>query len=97
MTIEKRIWQRKPYRTAKQVEVMGKILKLTNEGAVPTVRSLHAMISFPMVWNTFRKLVENLERSGFVTRERLKGTKAAPGETIVKPTLLGYDWFRPER
>lgn len=77
--------------TKKQKAVMGLILKKASEGEFLNLKQLHTEIQphYETSYGGLRKCLDVLERSGMVTRTRVSLHKE------VKPTELGYDWFRP--
>lgn len=81
--------------TQKQKNIMGLVLKLAGEGRFLNVGDLHKEVahSAECTYGAFRKSLDVLERAGMIVRERIPGMIAKE----VKPTLKGYDWFRPLR
>lgn len=81
--------------TKKQKNIMGLVLKKAGEGVFLTVSELHKEVSHgeTCTYGAIRKSLDVLEDAKMIKRERRTGTNSKE----VKPTNLGYDWFRPLR
>lgn len=79
--------------TKKQKAVMGVILREAGEGRFLNLKELHVAVQphFETSYGGLRKCLDVLENDNMVERVRVSLHKE------VRPTLRGYDWFRPLR
>jgi predicted transcriptional regulator len=84
---------KKPRRTAKQIEIMGIILREVSAGRFINQTMLYDMVSYKAEcsYGAIRVSVAFLEKQGMLIR-----TKTG-NDTHLVPTDKGYDWFRPLR
>ncbi len=80
-------------KTPRQIEIMGHILKRAGEGIFLTQVELHRELAGAESYGALRISMNFLEKHQMIVREPKPGTSAK----YLKPTLLGYDWFRPTR
>lgn len=78
--------------TKRQKQIMGKILREAGAGRFMTLTELHDELpdDHKASYGSLRKSLDFLERSGIIVREHIGGNKKH-----VKPTELGFKWFRP--
>lgn len=77
--------------TKKQRAVMGLILREAGRGRFLSVGDLHTEVQphFETSYGGLRKCLDVLEEKEMISRVRVSLHKE------VRPTMLGYDWFRP--
>ena len=84
-------------KTERRKEVMGYILMKMNEGVFVCLKELSAHFDpsceYGDVYHNLRKCIKVLEDQQMLVKEKLPGTT----RKILKPTLLGLDWYRPTR
>ncbi|MBA8881715.1 hypothetical protein FHW16_005460 [Phyllobacterium myrsinacearum] len=75
-------------RTDKQKAIMEIIFRHVNAGKFLSVRELHALLPYSCAYGSFRMSLKQLEIHRIIEKEK------AGRSALVKPTKLGYDWFR---
>jgi len=76
-------------RTKKQREIMGLILAAAGDGEFLCVKDIHEQVSYDCSYGAIRMSLRALVRDGFLVR------KAKATKTLLVPTDLAYEWFRP--
>jgi predicted transcriptional regulator len=76
-------------RTKKQREIMGLILAAASDGDFLCVKDIHEKVSYDCSYGAIRISLRALVRNGFLVRN------AQGNKTLLAPTDLAYDWFRP--
>lgn len=77
--------------TKKQKAVMGVVLREAGRGRFLSIEQLNDQVQphYETSYGGLRKCLDGLENKGMIERVRVSLHKE------VRPTLLGYDWFRP--
>jgi Fe2+ or Zn2+ uptake regulation protein len=80
--------------TKRQKKIMGVILKAAGEGRLMTIKEIHKEAAEPgLTYGATRKSISILEEAQMIIRESI----AKSHFKNVRPTTLGFDWFRPAR
>lgn len=86
-----RNYDKKPYRSKNQREIMGIILKAAGEGRFLSMQEVHAEITYGSSYGAVRTSLRFL-----IDGEMLTTQQSGRFKQLV-PTQKGYDWFRPLR
>lgn len=77
--------------TSKQRTIMGVILREFGQGRIHNIQELHKLLPYTCHYGSFRRSLDFLERGGVIVREQ------AGTSNLIKPTVLAYERFVPDR
>lgn len=80
--------------TKKQKEIMGVVLRRAGEGIFLSIKEVHQEVSHgsECSYGAVRCSINVLRNANMIVCEAVPGSHSKK----VKPTQLGYDWFRPK-